>query len=301
MTFEITTSERKTLIRKIEELAGQKPAYTGAPEFAYVMDGIRINNDGTVTADENADAGLLQQLTESGLIKPANKEEESSTLLPEDGTGTKLSTEETEAAHEEDSDPIRPSYSFPLSQHTPVSICNLVFMIYAKGDLLSKSTGGNFFVSEALKDELIKAHDRTIQEILSLLGNASSEDLRGITFTDGSICFDGFPDANDSEVIRAWMRLCEAINKAAIRQKRVQVRRNAEPNEKFAFRTWLVLLGMTGPDYKADRAIYYRNLTGHTAFRTPADEERWKQRQAERRLQMRAGQAEGSSVPTTEV
>ena len=63
-------------------------------------------------------------------------------------------------------------------------------------------------------------------------------------------------------------------------------------NEKYTLRNWLIRLGMEGEEYKADRKILMENLSGHVAFRTKADEEKWKARQQEKREALRAAKAE---------
>ena len=49
-------------------------------------------------------------------------------------------------------------------------------------------------------------------------------------------------------------------------------------NEKYALRIWLVRMGMGGDEYKASRKILMERLSGHTAFRTPADAEKAKEK-----------------------
>lgn len=53
-----------------------------------------------------------------------------------------------------------------------------------------------------------------------------------------------------------------------------------EENEKYALRIWLTRLGMNGAEYKSTRKILMANLSGHSAFRTEADKERWNERRA---------------------
>ena len=69
------------------------------------------------------------------------------------------------------------------------------------------------------------------------------------------------------------------MNKMAKEQKRIVPKEITEPNEKYAFRIWLIRLGMNGEDCKVDRKILLQNLSGHTAFRTEADKEKWIARQ----------------------
>ena len=61
-------------------------------------------------------------------------------------------------------------------------------------------------------------------------------------------------------------------------------------NEKYAFRIWLLRLGMNGDEYKQTRKVLMKNLTGHAAFRTPeaaavAKEKAIKKREEEREQQ----------------
>ena len=59
---------------------------------------------------------------------------------------------------------------------------------------------------------------------------------------------------------------------------------------------WLVRLGLNGPDYKAERKILMEHLSGHAAFRTKADEEKWKTRQQTKRLALKAAKEEASEA-----
>ena len=69
MKYEILVSDRKEVVKKVEELAGKKPRYTGMPEAAYVLDGIVIAKDNTMTADDDADANIVVKLIEERMIR----------------------------------------------------------------------------------------------------------------------------------------------------------------------------------------------------------------------------------------
>ena len=183
---------------------------------------------------------------------------------------------------------VKPSISFPLERHSPDSICNLVFTTYARGGLISKATKGCFMASEELVEEMKSGKILNRDDTIEIIREAGEDALKGISFEDGKVVFDGFPETGEPDEVRAWTALAAAINKACIKQKHVRPKKVDESNEKFAFRTWLTRLGMNGNDTKAERNILYRHLTGHTAFRTPADEEKWKARQAEKRQELKA-------------
>ena len=51
-------------------------------------------------------------------------------------------------------------------------------------------------------------------------------------------------------------------------QKRINATEKEVTNEKYAFRCFLLRLGFIGAEYKADRKILLKNLTGSSAFKT---------------------------------
>ncbi len=78
------------------------------------------------------------------------------------------------------------------------------------------------------------------------------------------------------------------MNKQAIAQQRIQAKAVGAENEKYAMRIWLLRLGMNGPEYKEERRILMRNLSGNSAFRTEEEKARWQQKQNEKRDALRA-------------
>lgn len=112
----------------------------------------------------------------------------------------------------------------------------------------------------------------------TLIAAALGEDGTGelpIEIEDGKAKFEWLRFGTDSEVVQAWSAfLCKAI-KFAKTAKRVTAKDKAVENEKFAFRTFMVKLGMNDADNKANRKILLRNLTGDSAFATPESKAKW--------------------------
>ena len=50
-------------------------------------------------------------------------------------------------------------------------------------------------------------------------------------------------------------------------QKRITAKEKEVDNEKYAFRCFLLRLGFIGAEYKAERKILLRNLSGSSAFK----------------------------------
>ena len=172
--------------------------------------------------------------------------------------------------------PMDARISFPLSRHTAASLINLICMIHTRGPLISKATGGTFHANKDLVDDILDRHTflRTEDLIAFVQEWGGREDaLQGISFDEEKVTFDGFKDVRDAEHLQTFTKLAAAMNKTAQTQKRVQAKETDDSNEKYSLRVWLVRMGMNGPEYKAERKILMKNLTGHSAFRTPADEE----------------------------
>ena len=311
MTYRILVDDRKEIVKKLEELAGRKPDYTRMPRCAYILDGIAVEKDGTVTTQEDADTELVRQLMEAGLIgemQETETEQETPELVQEttseeseeqaEEPDTEEAEEPSESAEETSvPEPLKPDISLPLSGHRADSVCNLVYTIYSRGKLLSKSTGGCFCASQELVDRLQTEKILTVEDALRIISEYADDGLSGLSFEDGKVVFDGFPETTNPAEIRAWTVLTAAINKTAIKQKHIYAKEVDDTNEKFAFRTWLTRLGLNGADMKAERSILYKNLSGHTAFRTEKDQEKWMARQKAKRQALRdlkeGTQAEG--------
>ena len=311
MTYRILVSDRKTVVDRMEAIAGERPAYTRVPRCAYILRGIAVEKDGTVTTEEDADMEIISQLEAWNMIEAIREETaaeetaedtltdegaEDDSEIPEtgdepeeepDGSG-ETETEQNAAQETPAQEPVRPAISVPLNRHTADSIRNLVFTLYSKGSLMSKATQGRFGVKKEFVDELAGLNLFRLEDALAAVREAPEGSIMGLTFEEDRITFDGFPATDDADAIRAWTALAAAINRNAITKKRVLARETDETNEKFAFRVWITRLGMDGSDLKAERAILYRNLSGHTAFRTPADQEKWTQRQKAKKEQSRA-------------
>ena len=190
--------------------------------------------------------------------------------------------------------PMDARISFPLSRHTVSSLTNLICMIHTRGPLISKATGGTFHADKDLVDDILDRHTFLRPEDLIAFvqeWDGGENGLQGISFDEEKVTFDGFRDVRDAEHLQTFTKLAAAMNKMAQTQKRVQAKETDDSNEKYSLRVWLVRMGMNGPEYKEERKTLMKNLTGHAAFRTPADEEKWKARQQVKRDALRAAKA----------
>ena len=176
-------------------------------------------------------------------------------------------------------EPLDLALSFPMGEHTGVSLRNLVNMVYSRGPLLSKASGGNFRVEKELAERLRDdACTATVQTFLKALADymEAHGGMEGLQITEQQISFTGFPVPADQPHADAFLQLAAMMNAMALSQKRIQAKEVSTDNEKYAFRIWLLRLGMNGDAYKSTRKVMMENLGGHAAFRTPEEAEKAK-------------------------
>ena len=202
------------------------------------------------------------------------------------------SEEQQEAEDQPDEVPLDLELAFPTSQHNGVSLRNLVNLIYSRGRLISKATGGHFHVEEdlieTLRDDSCTYTVANFIEALKSYEAQCGAAMEGLVITDEKVSFTGFPAAPDYDHLTAFGHLAILMNQQAISQKRIQAKDVNDENEKYAFRTWLLRLGMNGPDFKETRKILMKNLSGHAAFRTDEEAQKFLAREKAKRDALKA-------------
>ena len=124
--------------------------------------------------------------------------------------------------------------------------------------------------------------------------------MEGLVITEEKVSFTGFPTASDYDHLTAFGHLAILMNQQAISQKRIQAKDVNDENEKYALRTWLLRLGMNGPDFKETRKILMENLSGHAAFRTDEEAQKFLAREKAKRDALKAAkQAAQNGDPAT--
>ena len=213
------------------------------------------------------------------------------------------SEEPQEAEEQPDEVPLDLELSFPVSQHNGVTLRNLVNLLYSRGKLIGKATGGHFHVEEGLVEKL--KDDTCTFAIMNFINAVSGYEaehgaaLEGLKITTEKVTFTGFPTAPDHEHLTAFAQLAVLMNQQAISQKRIQAKDVNDENEKYALRTWLLRLGMNGPDFKETRKILMEKLSGHAAFRTDEEAQKFLAREKAKRDALKAAKQaaqEGSST-----
>jgi len=298
--FNIEKSQRKALAQKIAELTGAEAKYMGVPSCAYAIDFFTLSKDAVLSFSDRSDTEIVEKvldgLAEAGYTSETvtypegtetDAEEPAEPQDAEDGGAEPdENTDENENPETETNGfPIAVTVALPLTDHTVLSLTNLICMIHARGALLSKATGGAFAADKSLVDEIGKHDFRSIHELIAYIREweETNPELKGIRFSDDKLIFDGFGEAPDADHVQAFTNLAAAMNSMALTQKRVQAKDVDDSNEKYAMRVWLVRIGFGGADHKTDRRILLEHLTGHTAFRNDEERAKWTERQKAKR------------------
>lgn len=117
---------------------------------------------------------------------------------------------------------------------------------------------------------LLTAKEKLIKKALGL-GSLEFEIL------NDRIIFPWFQKV-DSENAKAYTEFTSALCAMSKKQKRVSAKTKETDNEKYAFRCFLLRLGFIGKEYKAERKLLLKNLTGSSAFKGGKRNEFSKQR-----------------------
>ena len=124
------------------------------------------------------------------------------------------------------------------------------------------------FTPEALNNlhSLIAAKGRLIRKALGV-------DLLPVQVEADTVSFPWFSGETTAEEVKAYTHLITALCDMARNQKRITAREKDTDNDKYAFRCFLLRLGFIGAEYKTERKILLRNLTGNGAFKAGARKE----------------------------
>ena len=101
----------------------------------------------------------------------------------------------------------------------------------------------------------------------SLIRAALGVDRLPVEADEDKVSFPWFSELPDAETAKAYTHFITALCEMSVNQKRRNAARQEGDNQKYAFRCWLLRLGFIGPEYKTERKILLKNLSGSSAFK----------------------------------
>ena len=251
VNYNIQKEERKAMVGIVGKAVSEKPVYCGAPSFSYKIGAFEITKDGSLCFDDALDkmtvarvrtalrdAGFTSEdgeneasCADTGADEPSRTEAAVDDLTPAETSAETAPTEEAMAEADEDSF----SISLPRTLFTETALQNLDALLLSKGRLIRHAF-----------------------------------DIREATYTlEGDrITFAWLHGTITDETAKAYAEFISKLCQMARTQKRVTAKEKIVDNEKYAFRCFLLRLGMIGSAYKESRKILLQNLTGSSAFKS---------------------------------
>lgn len=176
------------------------------------------------------------------------------------------------------------------SRYTPQTLRNLVNIIASKEDILYKALRidpARLRWCQKTNEKLIEAINRRKPQTMEALkdiwyaGSTRGRDehynetrYHGLnlhsTFTKGTVEFRLFNSTTHAGEIKAYIQFCLAVSHQALTQKKASARKTVTDNEKYAFRCWMLRLGLSGDEFKTCRLHFLKHLEGNSAWRNAA-------------------------------
>ena len=240
INYNVTGTERKRLADYISGFMGTEKKYLGAPTFAYQIGYLTVSKDGAVSFEDrgyNSDIdALMAELEGQGFHTEDTIAKGDTAAQPDEA---RASTG-PEAAPAEDS-ATQPhgcglTVTLPAASLPSDALLNLTSLLTAKGRLIRKALG-----VEALPVEV----------------------------SPDTVSFPWFKGQDlDADEVKTYTHLISALCDMARNQKRITAKEKATDNDKYAFRCFLLRLGFIGAEFKDERKILLRDLSGNSAFKS---------------------------------
>ena len=176
------------------------------------------------------------------------------------------------------------------SRYTPQTLRNLVNIIASKEDILYKALRidpARLRWCKKTNEKLLETINRKKPETMEALkdiwyaGSSRGRNehynetrYHGLnlhsTFTKGTVEFRLFNSTTHAGEIKAYIQFCLAVSHQALTQKKASARKTVTDNEKYAFRCWMLRLGLSGDEFKTCRLHFLKHLEGNSAWRNAA-------------------------------
>ena len=234
--YNVTGEKRKEMVEVISGVVGMRAVYMRMPTCAYAISNITVSRDGTLAWDERTDSRTIEKVKEA-LAAAGFTAEETEETAQEAGTEEETAEPENHAEEPETAPQgadLGLTVAMPRESFTDAALENLRKLVDAKGSLIKKALAVDSLPIE----------------------------------TDGEkVSFPWFAEGQDSESVKAYTHFITALCDMARNQKRITAKEKPADNEKYAFRCFLLRLGFIGAEYKVERKILLKNLSGSSAFK----------------------------------
>ena len=264
--------DRKKLVKTLGEHFGVKPKYLSVPTFDYE---IRTENEvytidryGTITKEGGESITTEEILNQQVQPEPQiDREQSDEVSMNEIEAQDENQNEETTHLLEELGG-IEVKLNF--EEHGADTLKNIINMLASKQRLIMKAfeTEEHFMDDDFAEDLSKKEIDdlKGLKEVLEELGINRCPGFK-IDFDEKTFTFKLYSSKLNPERIKAFQDLCVLIARYGRALNRASFKQAQDDNPKYALRTWLIRIGMNGPEYKESRKTLLKHLEGSSAFR----------------------------------
>ena len=266
-------NDRKEMVRSISELTGLEATYLYMPTCAYLIGPVTVNRDGSISCD---DAAMVET------IRPM--------LIEHGWLDSEQETEKAPADSEAPASVREMKLTMPIEGWTVSQMTNLLRMVYSKQQLINRMLNSEMlYIGEAIITTISENPPGTPEDFEAKVQTAiETGQLKGLDISAEKVSL-SVPFVEDdptrwtaySDLLRGMLRTAETATRISIK------RLDDSENEKYHANSWLMRMGFGGADYKETRRILMGHLTGFAAFKNAADMEAHRERQAQRRLEIR--------------
>ena len=239
--FNVTGERRKEMVKVISGIVGMKAVYMRMPTCAYAISNFTVSKEGTLVWDERTDSGTVEKvlagLAQAGFTAELEETAEAQAEPQDSAEETAEAQMEPEAPTEEPQEGIGLTVSLPRESFTDAALENLHRLVDAKAALIKKALAVESLPVEADEEK---------------------------------VSFPWFADGQDGDSAKAYTHFITALCDMARKQKRVTAKERPADNEKYAFRCFLLRLGFIGEEYKGERKVLLKNLSGNGSFKSGA-------------------------------
>lgn len=284
MNLNTHPENRKEMVKAISELTGLPSAYKGMPSAAFEIGALTVNRDGTISSDDEAALSAIKpMLIERGWL---DAELENEILTSNDAAEDLKEEPEADTRVEV----ARMDLTIPIEGWTVSQMTNLLRMLYSKQYLINRMLNYEMlYIEESFVTAISENPPDTPADFEERVFNAiAAECICGFSIADGKATLSTPAAGDEPERWKAYTQLWMAILKTAETASRISMKRmDDSENEKYHANSWLMRMDFGGADYKETRRVLMGHLTGFAAFKSAADMEAHKARQAQRRREQR--------------
>lgn len=256
--------DRKEMIKRLGEHFGVKPKYLSVPTFNYEIrtdtEVYTIDRHGTITKADGEIITMDEILNGPIVEEPTENLEEANAWEEGINEATAPSLQELEGVE----------VKLPIEDQTATSLKNIINMLYSKQQLIMMAFETDEpFMDEDFAEDLNKEEALDLEGLKKVTQRLGAERSPGfqVDFEEGTFSFYLYGSELSDERISAFKDLVALIAQYAKTLNRASFKQAQDDNPKYALRTWLIRIGMNGPEYKETRKTLLKHLEGSGAFR----------------------------------